>query len=408
MIVAHTLSVLLGRTLAMNFAASLLTLTTCVLGLMGAHAGDGDTIANVPPATTAPPVTQNEIPRTVRLGKVPSINLGPQPPVTPQEAAKIKRLIASLASIDSPDFGLSSTMSGTAFAPIAGSEQMGAFVLTNHQIRPSETVCELVRLGPRALPFLLAALDDRTPTRLTVRHYGWSGGMGFNREIRGNPWNAAEQRALASVPQSSRSTTRSPGDLIQLPVKPNAPWDTPDMAYTVTVGDVCFVVIGQIVGRPYEAVRYQPTEIIVLNSPPHEPALAARVRAIWTSKDASQHLLAALEGAFGAVAKPLFIRYMQAASVQRCVTLCSVLRQSRQKWDLELLAPLLLDKRPLSWTHPVSPSQSEPSLPIRVCDEAAGAISENHPDLPFKMTGAYEDLNRQIAAMRERISKWPR
>src|SRR5438128_3944749 len=108
MIVAHTLSVLLGRTLAMNFAASLLTLTTCVLGLMGAHAGDGDTIANGPPATTAPPVTQNDIPRTVRLGKVPSINLGPQPPVTPQEAAKIKRLIASLASIDSPDFGLSS------------------------------------------------------------------------------------------------------------------------------------------------------------------------------------------------------------------------------------------------------------------------------------------------------------
>src|ERR1043166_5934753 len=57
-------------------------------------------------ATNEPP------PPAVKLGKVPSIRLGPQPPVSVQEAAKIRKLIAGLAEVDSPDFGLSPTLWG--------------------------------------------------------------------------------------------------------------------------------------------------------------------------------------------------------------------------------------------------------------------------------------------------------
>src|SRR5262249_48600239 len=138
--------------------------------------------------------------RPVKLGEVPVIKLEGQTPVSPEEAAKIKRLIAGLAEIKDPDFGLSPTMSGEAFAPIAGSEHASAFVLTNHRLRPSAALRELVALGPRALPFLLDALDDQTPTGLIIRHPGGFGGMWSAYEMRGNPANTREQRVLASLP----------------------------------------------------------------------------------------------------------------------------------------------------------------------------------------------------------------
>src|SRR5581483_10071577 len=65
-------------------------------------------------------------------------------------------------------------------------------------------------------------------------------------------------------------------------------------AYTAKVGDVCFVAIGQIVGRRYQAVRYQPTACIVLNCPTQNPKLCADVRAIWRSKDPRSKLFNSL------------------------------------------------------------------------------------------------------------------
>src|SRR5438445_636833 len=78
----------------------------------------------------------------------------------------------------------------------------------------------------------------------------------------------------------------------------------------------------------------------------------------------------------------------------------------RREWDVESLAPLLTDRRPdRGWMYGVDPGPNGPRLPIRVCDEAAGVISGDHPGLPFRLAGTHEDLDRQIAAMRERISR---
>ena len=65
-------------------------------------------------------------------------------------------------------------------------------------------------------------------------------------------------------------------------------------SYTIKVGDVCFVAIGQIVGRGYQAVRYQPTACIVLNCPAQDPKLCAQVRAIWKAKDPRANLFDSL------------------------------------------------------------------------------------------------------------------
>jgi hypothetical protein len=206
----------------MKFAVSLLTLVASMVGLMTAEAGHPRTTTKAHRAAASPKF-QDPFSRTVRLGQVTVIKLRQQPPMTPPEAAKIKRLIASLANIDSPDFGLSSTLSGNAFAPIAGSEHAGALLLTNHQIKSSEALRELVQTGPRALPFLLDALDDSTPTRLTIRHNGMFGVMSFSHEIWGNPANAAEQKALASVSKTLWHATHSPADLARLPTNRTIP-----------------------------------------------------------------------------------------------------------------------------------------------------------------------------------------
>src|SRR5205807_1865863 len=71
-------------------------------------------------------------------------------------------------------------------------------------------------------------------------------------------------------------------------------WDGQPDLYTVKVGDVCFVAIGQIVGRHYLAVRYVPTAIILINSPVQSDEMRERLRALWSSKDAGKKLLDSL------------------------------------------------------------------------------------------------------------------
>jgi hypothetical protein len=203
----------------------------------------------------------------VKLGNVPALRLAPRPPLTKEQAKRIKDLIAGLAALDKPDFGLSSTLSGDAFAPIPGQSHAGALLLTDHRLRPSAGLKALVTLGPDSLPFLLDALDDPTPTKITIKHDGGIGAMCHAAELWLNPVNPAERatyKARRVKPRDEEEDVKS---------------------YTVKVGDVCFVAIGQIVGRGYQAVRYQPTACVVLNSPAHDRKLCAEVRAIWKAEN---------------------------------------------------------------------------------------------------------------------------
>ena len=62
------------------------------------------------------------------------------------------------------------------------------------------------------------------------------------------------------------------------------------------------MAIGQIVGRGYQAVRYQPTACIVINSPTEDQELRKQVRAIWESKDPRQRLFESLLTDYATVA----------------------------------------------------------------------------------------------------------
>jgi hypothetical protein len=257
------------------------TAVLSISGLALAWAGQPDPDRGgqrTPPAATDG--TQTDAPMfTVKLGKVPDLHLAPRSPVGEAQAKRIKSLIASLAMLDSPDFGLSTTLSGDAFSPVAGQTHTSLLLLTDHQVKPSEAVKALVSLGPDALPFLLDALNDKTPTKITVRHEGFVGAMWYGDELRLSPVNPAEETTFKAR-AAGREDQRGKDERLK--------------SYTVKVGDVCFVAVGQIVGRGYEAVRYKPTACIVINSPTHDAKLCADVRALWTSKDPARKLFDAL------------------------------------------------------------------------------------------------------------------
>jgi hypothetical protein len=233
----------------------------------------------------------------VRLGKVPRVTLQPGKPLSPEKQKEIRGLIAQLAEVKDPDFGLSGTLSGHGFAPLPhqGHWEMG--LLTDHRLQSSAALARLVALGPDALPFLLEALDNATPTKLKINCRGALAvlhGMG----VGGNPLNRREWRALSAPPSPKEEDEDVEED------DPD-PWKAMDILkdfgkkpasghYTVKVGDVCFVAIGQIVGRHYQAVRYQPTAIIVINSPVENRDMRERVRAVWSGKDPAKRLLDSL------------------------------------------------------------------------------------------------------------------
>jgi hypothetical protein len=166
------------------------------------------------------------------------------PGVSAREAAEMRKRIAALAEVKSPDFGLSPTLQGHAFAPVAGSQRVSVMVLTDHQIKPSHAVLELVKLGPRAIPFLLEALDDKRPTKLVLDPQAITR-FGFPKD--GGP-------------------------------------------YTVKIGDVCYVALGQIVGEYNSVVTYIPSGNVMLSSPTEDPGIVRRLRMRWVSADPAKQL----------------------------------------------------------------------------------------------------------------------
>jgi HEAT repeat protein len=209
---------------------------------------------------------------TVRLRKLPAIKLAPRPTLSGERKKQIQLLIRKLAEVQSADFGISATLTtGHAFAPLPGQERGYGLLLTAHKIGHSDVLRRLVEIGPDALPFLLQSLEDSTPTRLKV-----SGAfMDLGSELTGNPLNAMEKQVLAT------------------------PWHDQDEgtlpeSYLVKVGDVSFVAIGQIVGRKYTAVGYQPSGCIAISGPVENDELREQVRAIWSSQDPVQKVFDSL------------------------------------------------------------------------------------------------------------------
>jgi hypothetical protein len=128
----------------------------------------------------------------------------------------------------------------------------------------------LVRRGVAALPDLLEHLTDDRPTKLIIVHQSIFGGfVGMGPGYEYDPRDPNRPPAIPSLSPPSEK-----GDLGK---------------YTIKVGDLCFVAVGQIVNRGLSVLRYQPTACLFINSPVHIPALAAATREDWSGLTTEQH-----------------------------------------------------------------------------------------------------------------------
>ncbi len=144
-------------------------------------------------------------------------------------------------------------------------------LLPVHEPAIAPPMREIVRRGAAALPALIAHLRDPRRTAIAVGSDDWFdffGGQYFSEEY------FARDRDNSSYGCDGPHLTHC--RLFK-------------GTYTVAVGDVCEVLIGQIVDRPLTAVRYQPTAILYVNSPVQTPALAARIARDWSGLTKAAH-----------------------------------------------------------------------------------------------------------------------
>lgn len=214
-----------------------------------------------------------------------AIDVGPSKPVAADLVRRVEALVQSLAGIKDDRFGVRTWAGGgVAFEPAEAGEA------GQSPKDPAEAAFRaLVTLGADAMPALLAHLDDATPTKFVVEHEGGFGGMWLGSEVQVNGALPDEVSAVAralSLPEKEvLDTYRLPDDH----------WVRDVSRHVVTVGDVCFAVLGEITNRGYEAVRYQPTMCLVVNSPTRDPRIARAVRAQWAGKDLRRALAKRLD-----------------------------------------------------------------------------------------------------------------
>jgi hypothetical protein len=198
--------------------------------------------------------------------------------VLPLQAAareNAEEFIGDLTSLDCPIPGVSDTGTFSGFLAEEESVRPSATVLIEQQGQlrlpvscQNASVSAIMRIGPAALPALLRHLDDKRPTKLVV-------GRDVSKMPIGGQFFADEYDAR----RETWPRIRCSADIY---CENTRSFDKP---YTVKVGDVCFVLIGQIVNRLLNAVRYQPTAIMMVNSPTESPELAKWVRADWGGID---------------------------------------------------------------------------------------------------------------------------
>lgn len=199
----------------------------------------------------------------------------------------VSELIDDLVNIHAPAIGVHPTALCEGFLPVGDTPEFAGGVIGSVPPQAFPQMIELVRRGAASLPLLIDHLADARPTRLSVEGVG--GGF-FSFACFSDEYDAR----VTSTPESTPNVGR---DL--------------EGNYTVRVGDVCFVLIGQIVNRNLLAVRYQPTAGLVVNSPIEAPSLVEKVRSDWGATDAADVLTSLLADARSnddLLARPALVR----------------------------------------------------------------------------------------------------
>ena len=161
-----------------------------------------------------------------------------------QRKQEIDNLIDSLADLDRQTIGIHWNSNSSSFIPnLPGTP------------KHTQAMTKLIELGEEAIPQLLDRMSDKTPTKLSIKPADYVMSRWYSNEY------------FEYDPETPCKKKHFEGD------------------YQVKIGDVCFVLIGQIVNQPYLAVRYQPSGCMIVNSPIHTPELKQLAVADWQDID---------------------------------------------------------------------------------------------------------------------------
>jgi hypothetical protein len=178
----------------------------------------------------------------------------------------IEALIGKLAETSKIGFGYSTLSSGSQFLPYADSERIGALVLGSPRPSKSPLLEAIVRRGAAADPLLVKHLDDQRKTKI--------------EPVRGMMWTAFDDEY-----DFNRRTRRERPE----GVNRNSFSEKHPFEHQITVGDLCFVALGQIVNRGFNATRYQPSGGMVVSSPTYSKRLRDVVRRDFSDLSEAKH-----------------------------------------------------------------------------------------------------------------------
>lgn len=210
----------------------------------------------------------------------PQVSATP-PPVEDLSKVPMEDLISKLQEISQPGIGTHPTAWATAFIAIDDQPEFRGGMLGSAKPATSPVMQELVRRGTASLPQLIAHLSDNRPTKQVIRPMmgNWLGAEYDPRANDPSKWPANVQCSRIGF----HSTKERPKSFDH---------------YTIKVGDLCFVAVGQIVNRHLRALRYQPTLCQVVNSPIEAPALADAVKSDWSGLTPEEHRKSLEQDAF--------------------------------------------------------------------------------------------------------------
>ena len=179
-----------------------------------------------------------------------------------------ERWIEELLEVDKPGYGYSVYFSGGEFLPYEDTGHVSTLVLGATPAARSESLRKLVEQGVEAIPVLLKHIgDDRALKMKPVSGMMWmsySAEYDFNRRTRQQPPQGVNRDDFALDAKAPKE-------------------------HAVTIGDLCFVALGQIVNRSFSATRYQPTGGMVVSSPMHSAALKKVILDDWTGITKERH-----------------------------------------------------------------------------------------------------------------------
>jgi ankyrin repeat protein len=161
-------------------------------------------------------------------------------------------LIDQLTGIANSDVGYSSSISGSIFLPLDSEPSISTALLFQEPATKSLVMRELVARGAPAVPELLKRLGDKRTTKITV-----------TRGLFGSFFVV------------------DPDDEQKL--------DGSSDSHTVTVGDLCYVALGQIVNQPYAAVSHMPGRSVWIKSPTRSSTLRKALLEKWSGFNAEKH-----------------------------------------------------------------------------------------------------------------------